>query len=280
MENNKYWFFGSKLNTALLLILIICMVIAIKIMLRNEQAYFPFSNNTEQVKQTKRDIVDTYTYTNYGFSIELPKGFEPREYPSDEGSIIIFLPEGDITYISDVSKWDSKKGRLEGYIYNDDKKFGDMVFKIYEYKGETDAHTLYLFKQGNVAYILSDENIIKTFKFVGLPQIEGNKNDLVSFSVVPNSKVSGVLNYEGSVKGAYFFEANIGINILDIKGNYLKRDHANSTTDWMTVEPVLFKGSIDLSGLPKGPAYFEIHNDNASGLPEKDKFIWIPIVIE
>ena len=42
MDKKKYWFFGSKLNTALLLILIVLTIIAIKIMLRNEAVYLPF----------------------------------------------------------------------------------------------------------------------------------------------------------------------------------------------------------------------------------------------
>jgi hypothetical protein len=48
----------------------------------------------------------------------------------------------------------------------------------------------------------------------------------------------------------------------------------------MTVDPVSFMGSINLTGLDSGPAYFEIHNDNASGLPENDKSILIPVVIQ
>jgi hypothetical protein len=53
-----------------------------------------------------------------------------------------------------------------------------------------------------------------------------------------------------------------------------------ATTDWMTSGPVSFEGKIDFSGLPQGPAYFEIHNDNPSDLPENDKSVLIPIVIE
>lgn len=40
-QQRKYWFFGSKLNTALLLVLIILMVIAIKIVLKDSVTYFP-----------------------------------------------------------------------------------------------------------------------------------------------------------------------------------------------------------------------------------------------
>ncbi len=39
-QSKKYWFFGSKLNTALLLILIILMVIAIRIMMKDSGTYF------------------------------------------------------------------------------------------------------------------------------------------------------------------------------------------------------------------------------------------------
>jgi hypothetical protein len=47
-EQRKYWFFGSKLNTALLLILIILMVIAIRIMLQNKEIYLPVINQTQE----------------------------------------------------------------------------------------------------------------------------------------------------------------------------------------------------------------------------------------
>jgi len=111
-------------------------------------------------------------------------------------------------------------------------------------------------------------------------EIIGNKDDLVSFSILPGSKVQGVVFYEGAVKGGYFFEGNILVNILDTNKNLLKAGNTMATTEWMTAEPVGFGGSIDFTLLPKGPAYVEIHNDNASGLPENDKSILIPIVVE
>ncbi|MFM7088251.1 MAG: Gmad2 immunoglobulin-like domain-containing protein [Candidatus Paceibacterota bacterium] len=110
--------------------------------------------------------------------------------------------------------------------------------------------------------------------------VSGNKSDLVYLSIAPNTVVpKGILSYRGSVKGAYFFEANILINILDANLNVLKASNAVATTEWMTADPVEFEGNIDFTGLPAGQAYFEIHNDNASGLPENDKFIRIPILI-
>lgn len=111
-------------------------------------------------------------------------------------------------------------------------------------------------------------------------QISGNKADLVSFSVTPGQKVSGKLDVTGSVKNNYFFEGNIGVDILDANKKLLKQGHGDSTTEWMTAGPVSFKATLDFTSLPKGPSFIQIRNDNPSGLPENDKFIWIPIVIE
>lgn len=108
----------------------------------------------------------------------------------------------------------------------------------------------------------------------------GNKDDLISFSITPNAKVHGILSYRGSIKGGYFFEGNILINILDLEKKPILKSNAVAKTDWMTIEPVEFEGNVDFTLLPKGGAFFEIHNDNASGLEENDKSILIPIIIE
>jgi hypothetical protein len=165
MDKNKYYFFGSKLNTALLLVLIILMIFALRIMREEPEKYLP----------------------------------------------------------------DLAKDKLENTAF-----YGVL----------------------------------------------GNKDDLVFFTILPNTKVHGILSYRGQVKGGYFFEANILINILDMNKKVLKNTNAVAKSDWMTAGPVDFEGYVDFTNLPKGPAYFEIHNDNASGLPENDKSILIPIVIE
>lgn len=111
--------------------------------------------------------------------------------------------------------------------------------------------------------------------------ILGNKDDLISFSISSGSKVGGVVSYNGVIKGAYFFEANILVSVLDANKNLLKDGNAMATTEWMTSGPVSFGGSIDFTGLPNGPAYILIQNDDPSdgegGPPKK---IFIPIVID
>jgi hypothetical protein len=141
---------------------------------------------------------------------------------------------------------------------------------------------LVLFLIGNKKIALAPVNVVDTTlpPIGNKDQILGQKDDLVSFSIAPGTKVHGILSYRGVIKGGYFFEANILINILDLNKNVLKASNAVAKGDWMTSGPVDFEGNIDFTGLPKGPAYFEIHNDNASGLSENDKSILIPIVIE
>lgn len=103
--------------------------------------------------------------------------------------------------------------------------------------------------------------------------------DLLTFSIVPNAKVHGILSYRGSIKGGYFFEGNIRIIILDADKNVLKESNGIAKSEWMIEGPVDFEGNIDFTGMPSTSGYFRIANDNPSGDPENDKFIDIPIVI-
>ncbi len=63
------------------------------------------------------------------------------------------------------------------------------------------------------------------------PAISGDVGNFVSFSIAPGSTVSGVMAATGSVKGAYFFEANMIAQILDANKNILKSAPAAATTD-------------------------------------------------
>ena len=112
------------------------------------------------------------------------------------------------------------------------------------------------------------------------PEVTGLKDDLVSFSIAPGAKVKGVMDATGVLKNAYFFEANIRVDILDTNKQTLREGFGTATTEWMTTGPVSFKTKLDFSGLATGPGFIAIRNDNPSGLPENDKEIFIPIVIE
>jgi hypothetical protein len=53
MDNKKFWFFGSKLNTALLFILIILMIVALRWMYQDRQKYIKIFNDDMTSKEAK-----------------------------------------------------------------------------------------------------------------------------------------------------------------------------------------------------------------------------------
>ena len=103
--------------------------------------------------------------------------------------------------------------------------------------------------------------------------------DLVSFSLISGSTVSGKLEIMGAIAGGYFNEGSMPVTILDADKKILKITSATAKSDWTTAAPILFTSALDFTGLPKGPAFIELHNDNPSGMPQNDKSILIPIVI-
>ncbi len=181
MEDKKYFgskFYSSRINTALLFILIILMIIALRFMYKNQETYLPFPPETKSWNDAENKAAD-------------------------------------------------------------------------EYKEKV------------------------------LDRISGNKDDLISFSISPDSKVKGIISYSGVVKGGYFFEGNILVNVLDGNKKVILKGHGTATGDWMTDKTVDFEGNIDFTNLKKGQAYIEIQNDDPSdGEGGPAKKIFIPIIIE
>ncbi len=198
MENNKkYWFFGSKLNTALLLILIILMIIALRWMYKDRDKYTEVFNDGMNSK--------------------------------------------DAEYWDNLTVENPKLNEILGY---DGKPLNQSV-------------------------------------------VEGNKEDLVSFSIKPGQDVSGKVSFTGAIKGGYFFEGNFGLGALDSDKKDFKIVYdvtKEATSDWMTSGPVSIEGSIDFTNLPKGKAYIAITADDPRDASErgdsKIKKILIPVIIK
>jgi len=112
------------------------------------------------------------------------------------------------------------------------------------------------------------------------PVIEGNSADLASLSINAGDTISNGDTITGSVRGAYFFEANMIGMFLDANKTSVKTFPINATSDWMTIDPVSFSFVANTAGVPKGTGYLRLHNDNPSGLPENDKFIDIPVLFD
>jgi len=281
--------FGSKFNTVFLLVLIALMVVVIVMMKRSQEVDLSTLKQNDIVQKTEDEniaqVASTYTYINHGFGIEFPNGFNPTEKKSESGpATIIKLPDGILNYWSDASLWE--KHSLPKYVYAKDQKIGTTLFKAYY--AEPQGSSIYWFKQGNVGYefIDVDLKLLETFYFIGWPQIEGVKENLVSFSIKPGQKVSGLVHVVGSLKGNYFFEGSLPITILDAnkKKTSYGPGYAKVTSDWMTSGPVSFSFDIDFTNVPKGKTYIEIKKDDPRDESEKGDTppteIFIPIMIK
>ncbi len=108
----------------------------------------------------------------------------------------------------------------------------------------------------------------------------GDTDNLVSISVAPGSVLSGEHTIAGVLKGAYFFEANARGSLIASDGISYLDFPITATSDWMTEGPISFTAQISAVGMPKGPGYLRIANDNASGLPEFDRHIDIPVIYQ
>jgi len=142
--------------------------------------------------------------------------------------------------------------------------------------------TLYLIGKRKITIAPSNNISNNTSNVVENLEILGNKDDLISFSIKPGQIVSGVQEANGVISGAYFFEANVIIRIIDVNKNILRNTYGTTMEDWMTTGPKPFKTSLDFTGLSAGPAYIGIEQDDPSGGESgmQTRKILIPIVIK
>ncbi|MEX2341260.1 MAG: Gmad2 immunoglobulin-like domain-containing protein [Candidatus Paceibacterota bacterium] len=114
------------------------------------------------------------------------------------------------------------------------------------------------------------------------PTYTNANEDLIK---VENPHPGGVVGKEfvvtGEARGYWFFEATFPIEVVGATGDIIAGSYATANGDWMTEEFVSFTSEIiDLPSAYVGPATLILHRSNASGLPEHDASISIPIVVE
>lgn len=110
---------------------------------------------------------------------------------------------------------------------------------------------------------------------------EPEKNNDINVSFPKSGQaVQSPLAVEGEARGGWFFEASFPIKILDEAGNVLATSYVQATKDWMTEDFVSFKGEISFVSKNRGNGFLVLAKDNPSGLPENDKEIRLPIILE
>lgn len=92
-----------------------------------------------------------------------------------------------------------------------------------------------------------------------------------------SQRVESPLEVRGTALGSWFFEANIGLRILDADGKEVARGHAEATSDWMTKGPVPFEGTVTFTKPTTATGFIEIQKDNPSDNAEHDATVRLPV---
>lgn len=106
------------------------------------------------------------------------------------------------------------------------------------------------------------------------------KADLIQLDAPrPNAVVTSPLEVSGQARGSWFFEATFPVVLTDWDGLIIAEGFATADGDWMTSEFVPFTATLEF----QTPEYGErgsliLQKSNASGLPENDDALEIPIL--
>lgn len=110
---------------------------------------------------------------------------------------------------------------------------------------------------------------------------ELEKTDLIRLNEPrPNQTVESPLTVSGEARGAWFFEGDFPIILLDADGWIVAQGYASAQGEWMTEDFVPFIGQLEftLADIQVGNSgSLILQKDNPSGLPANDDALEIPV---
>lgn len=242
----------NKTNTVIIILLIVILVLLIYLSFKPKDVNAPLNKSQtfgEQVLQNSNQptkLINTYTYTNHGFSIELPKGFVPNEEQSEGGpSTTISMPLNNmIVYVTNADFWERHNFSSieEGNICEK----GNIVIGNKSFKTCKDNYSnnpeFYWLRVGNIGYeIHGNKNDFKTFKFIGWQQTETKTNYGISISVPNGMNYSANVGDYGVFAGLKMIKVTNGNNIvIDItkEPNQVRfnEDAIRNVNEWILVD--------------------------------------------
>jgi hypothetical protein len=94
----------------------------------------------------------------------------------------------------------------------------------------------------------------------------------------PNQSISSPLTITGKARGPWYFEASFPAKLYDANGKQIGVVPVTAQGEWMTTEFVPFKATMTFSQPQTATGTLVLERDNASGLPENDDSLIIPVV--
>lgn len=93
----------------------------------------------------------------------------------------------------------------------------------------------------------------------------------------PNQVVTSPLTVVGAARGSWYFEATFPVTLVDENKTELARGFATAESEWMTEDFVPFTAELIFTPPSTQKGYLLIQNANASGLPENEKILTVPV---
>ncbi|TDN87229.1 immunoglobulin-like protein involved in spore germination [Salegentibacter sp. 24] len=95
---------------------------------------------------------------------------------------------------------------------------------------------------------------------------------------IPNTQLKSPLQITGKARGSWFFEGEAPVKLVDKNYRTLARTSIKASGDWMTSNFVPFSGALSFENFPEGkPGYLIFEKSNASGKPEFDRELILPV---
>ena len=127
-------------------------------------------------------------------------------------------------------------------------------------------------------WYISQKNEPTTPSGSDITWVNADENMITLELVRPGVNVLPKFTVTGSARGPWYFEASFPVEILDKDGKRLDMEPALAIGDWMTEEFVPFRVELDV-GTYSGPATIVLHKSNASGEPERDASMSVPVEV-
>ena len=97
---------------------------------------------------------------------------------------------------------------------------------------------------------------------------------------LPFAELVGDITVRGEAIGPWYFEATFPLELRTTKGVVVAQSFVTAQGSWMTTDLVPFEGLITAPSSASGLHILRFKKANASGLPEHDGFVDVPVVLQ
>ena len=110
------------------------------------------------------------------------------------------------------------------------------------------------------------------------PAQPATKDGLIELqSPLPGALIQSPLAVTGQARGPWYFEASFPVYLLNAAGDTIARTPAQAEGEWMTTNMVPFKATITFTAPAGESGTLILSKSNASGLPEHDDELRVPV---